>query len=525
MIPKNGHRFSDKTVLNSASPRMRFTSLAVELIRSRPAAVFWVVVLAQALLWFAVPMVFYASPPGETGLVLAIGREYLLGTIDGPPLAFWVGDIAFKLAGNSMLGVYLLAQVCFVVTCWALFTLGRALVGAQQAVIAVLLTVTITAFSFPGVEYGADILARPLWALVLLHYWRGVGEGRREAWFALSIEVGLLLLTTYAALMLVALLALFTVATRRGRQALSSVDPWLSMIVIAALVLPHLLWVMRAGLDTVMPPLPGLDMLQANIMTWPGIVGGLSAMLIGIAILALLNLAKFGPGSDDAPTILRPPMAAFARNFILFAALAPLLCGTLIGAALGTGRALGGAGVLLAPLGLLIVLAAGEIIHLRRQRVLRAVWAATIAVPAVLVVGATLLLPWIAATSVRTTTPANEIGRFFGDSFERRTGIRLPAVAGDPDLATLVALAAPGRPHLLLDSTPKRTPWQSQQRFAETGGVVLWRAQDTAGAPPEHLRQRFPGLVPEVPRVFERMVQGREPNTRIGWAIMRPKGR
>jgi hypothetical protein len=302
------------------------------------------------------------------------------------------------------------------------------------------------------------------------------------------------------------------------------VDPWFSLIVIAALVLPHLLWVSRAGLDTVMPPLPGIEMLQVNIQTWPAIVGGLSAMLIGIVILALLNVAKFGPKADDVPSILRPPMPGFARNFIVYFALAPLLCGTLIGAALGDGRAIGGAGVLLLPLGLLVVFVAGDVIHLRRQKVLRAVWAATIGIPALLVVGATVLLPWVAATSVKTTTPANDIGRFFGDSYERRTGARLPAVAGDADIATLVALTVPGRPHLLLDGTPKRTPWQSQQRFAETGGVVVWRALDTAGAPPDYLRQRFPGLVPEVPRAFERSVQGREPPARIGWAVVRPKG-
>jgi len=34
---------------------------------------------------------------------------------------------------------------------------------------------------------------------------------------------------------------------------------------------------------------------------------------------------------------------------------------------------------------------------------------------------------------------------------------------------------------------------------------------------------RFPGLVPEVPRVFERLVNGRQPLLRIGWAIVRPK--
>jgi hypothetical protein len=31
-------------------------------------------------------------------------------------------------------------------------------------------------------------------------------------------------------------------------------------------------------------------------------------------------------------------------------------------------------------------------------------------------------------------------------------------------------------------------------------------------------------LVPEVPQSFERLVSGREPVLRIGWAIIRPKG-
>ena len=39
----------------------------------------------------------------------------------------------------------------------------------------------------------------PLWAVILLHYWRAVGEGRRGGTgCALAIEIGLLLLTTYA---------------------------------------------------------------------------------------------------------------------------------------------------------------------------------------------------------------------------------------------------------------------------------------------------------------------------------------
>src|SRR4051812_9129694 len=133
---------------------MRFTSLIIELIRARPRLVVWLVVLTQAALWLIVPLVLYRSPPGDVATVLAYGREYQVGTDLGPPLAFWLADIAFRVVSNHMFGVYLLAQICSVATFWALFLLARAIVGGQQAVLVVLLTMTVTAFSSPGVEFG-----------------------------------------------------------------------------------------------------------------------------------------------------------------------------------------------------------------------------------------------------------------------------------------------------------------------------------------------------------------------------------
>jgi hypothetical protein len=121
---------------------------------------------------------------------------------------------------------------------------------------------------------------------------------------------------------------------------------------------------------------------------------------------------------------------------------------------------------------------------------------------------------------VATSLPARAIARFFGDSFERRTNHPLPAVTGDAQLAALISLDA-ARPHLLLDAAPERTPWLTLAKFNETGGVVVWRASDTVGTPPANIAQRFPGLVPEVPRAFEWLVTGRQPLLRIGWAIVR----
>src|SRR5262249_47969951 len=126
---------------------MRFTSLVVELIRARPGLLAWFVVLLQAALWLFVPLIFYPSPPGALATVLAYGREYQVGTDLGPPLAFWLADIAYRAAGNHLIGVYFLSQLCSIATFWFLFLLGRAIVGSLLAVLAVLLTMTLTAFA------------------------------------------------------------------------------------------------------------------------------------------------------------------------------------------------------------------------------------------------------------------------------------------------------------------------------------------------------------------------------------------
>jgi hypothetical protein len=500
---------------------MRFTSLVVELIRARPRLVVWLVVLVQAALWLILPMLLYRSPPGDLATMLAFGREYQVGTWLGPPLAFWLADIAFRAAGSTMFGVYLLAQACAVVTFWIYYQLARAIVGGQQAVLAVLLSMTVVAFSSPGVEFGPLVLARPLWALLLLHSWQLIGQNRHNAWFAWSIEAGLLLLTTPAALGLLLLIAGFAVATARGRRVLMSLDPLYALLVIIVLVLPYLIWLLRAN-ALAMPPWPGIYDLGARALQWGWLLIGLVLAMSAIVLLAILNSGWFARNAADAPIIYRPPVDPLARDFVYFFALAPALLGSLIAGFFNLDHVVGGAGVALLMSGLAVIVTTGDLIHLRRQRLLRTVWAAAVVAPAVAAIVTILFLPWTGTNEVETSLPAKAIAQFFGDNFERRTNQRLRAVAGDPQLASFVAMSR-GRPHLLLDATPERTPWLSVAKFNQTGGVVVWRASDTSGAPPPDIAQRFPGLVPEVPRVFEWMVNGRQPLLRIGWAIVRPK--
>ncbi len=499
---------------------MRFTSLIVELVRAKPRWIFWSAVLALALLWLVVPTALYLSPPGDMPTVLAFGHEYQVGTTLGPPLSFWLADIAFRAVGGYAFGVYLLAQICFVVMMGAVFALARALVGPQQGVLAALLTLAIAAFSFPGLEFGPDVLARPLWALTLLHAWRVIGERQRGAWFALSIEIGLLFLTTAMAPVLLALLVIFALATARGRAALHSIDPLFGALVIAVIALPYMIWWARSGAPL---PHPALTSIEAYARQSGELFGALLLSALGVVALIVANARIFEPKGENAPAIFRPPVEPLARQFVVFFGALPPLLFVLASPVFGLDHIAGGDGVALMLIGLLAVIMGGDLIYLRRQQVLRTIWLLAMAVPVIVVLVAVFVQPWTDATETQTSLPARAMGKFFADNYKLRTNRPLSAVAGDPQIASLIGLGASSRPQVLFSGLYGKTPWIDAATINTGGGLVVWRAHDTVGAPPEAIAKTFPGLVAEVPRAFDRLIEGRLEPLRIGWGVVRPR--
>jgi hypothetical protein len=503
---------------------MLYVSIFVELLRSRPALTVGIAAGVQAAIWTLVPDWFYAGPPGDVPMVLAIGHEFQPDSYLGPPLAFWLAELVFDLSRHSLFAVYALSQACVATTYGAVFRLGRAIVGAPQAALAVLLMAGVSSFTVATPDFGPAILAMPLWALALLHYWQTVRERRWKYAIALAIEVGLILLTTSAGLLLIGLLVVFTGANKHTRARLRSPHLWPAGIVAAAMLVTHLSFLAKTA-DDFLPTLARLPAPQALVGSFGAGLRQLALILgahAGLVVLAGIVSGFRWIKSDPAPVIVRPPVEPTARQFIYFFASVPALLATVVGAALG--GPVPGAGI--APLivlsGLAVVIAAGDAIVLRHQRLVVAIWFALLLLPPVLTVVAMWTLPWI-GIDLAINQPAEPMARFFSEGFARRFGKPLPIVAGDPRTAALVALGAPSRPSLYLDATPARSPWVSMQDIMAKGAIVVWPTTDTAGTPPPALTAVFSDLVPEVPRTFERTVQGRLPLLRFGWAAVRPQ--
>jgi 4-amino-4-deoxy-L-arabinose transferase-like glycosyltransferase len=497
---------------------MHYVSLLIEFLRGRPRFVFWSVTLAQAALWLLVPSLTYSSPPGDVSTSLAIGHELLLGSERGPPLAFWLAEGAFRIGG--IVGVYALAQICIVLTYYAVFALGRAIVGTRHAVLAVLLMVGISAFTVPSPTFGPAVLAAPFWALSLLYFWRAVGERSYGAWFPLAVTLGLLLLSSEAGVILLALMILFTLAAPNGRRALKRAEPWMAGLLLAIVVMPYALWAARnqpAMLASVLGAVPPTGRAGVRV------AGIVAATHLGMLLLLALVSGFPRNKKQRAPEIDRTmPAGRLAKTYVYTFALAPLLMA--VGAAFAFERTGPFARVtpLLVLSGLAVMVLAGDRVRLFRERVVSTAWLGILLIPPALVAFSALLMPWVTRTELATAQPVRAEAAFFSDAFSKRTGKPLTYIAGDSQLAPMIALAAPARPHVYFDWAPEQSPWTTAEDLKRNGGVLVWPAPGTLRNPPPQLAAQFPGLVPEVPQTFERPVRGILPPVRIGWAVIRP---
>jgi hypothetical protein len=501
---------------------MFYVPLYIELLRSRPNLVFWAAALAQAAIWILAPALFYFAPPGDLARLLAIGHEFRFDSGVGPPLAYWLGEIAFRIGG--LFGVYVLAQICVVTTYWCVFTLGRAIVGPAHAVMAVLLMVGIALLTVPSPDFGSPILAMALWALLLLHYWQAVVQGQKRSWYVVGIAAALLFLATDAALILVGTLVAVTALTERGRSALDTPETWIVGIALTPFLFVHLLWLQGIG-DGLRLAFERLRLGVAagdNTVSWLRLLIALALAHAGLVILVVLASGWPRARAMPAPPLTRREVDAFATTYVKVCLIVPALLATVIAVVIGRSLPIGGAAPLVVLSGLAVVMAAGSSIALYHQRVLGFAWAGLLIVPAAFIPLLIVLLPWAAGTDLKIAQPANAMGRFFADSFERRTGKPLAIVTGDPRTAALVALAAPSRPSVFFDFDPGRSPWVTADDIRKKGAVVVWLAADTTPTPPPDIAAYFPDLVPEVPRSFDRPVQGRMSPLRIGWGVIRP---
>src|SRR5262245_12348535 len=210
-------------------------------IEQHPVRVFVAFAVLHAVVWTALPALFFRNLPLDLIEALVYGREWQLGYDKLPPLPWWLIEVVYRAFGADVF-YYALAQIAVLAAFAFVFMLARNLTGAAGALVAVLIIDGLHYFTFTAPKFNHDVMQLPFWALAGYAYWAALRQGRLLHWLVLGFAIGMALWSKYFVVVLAAPLALFAMADRDARKAFATPGPYVGAVVALIVVAPHLLW-------------------------------------------------------------------------------------------------------------------------------------------------------------------------------------------------------------------------------------------------------------------------------------------
>jgi 4-amino-4-deoxy-L-arabinose transferase-like glycosyltransferase len=174
----------------------------------------------------------------------AWGQTIDWGSFKHPPLVSWVAGFWFRLFPTQDSFYFLLSYAASALGLLGIHRLARVAGLGRLAMAAVLLQMFALPYSTLAAKFNANTVLLPLWPWVACAWWVCV-HGERKTWsmaVLLGMAAALSLLGKYYSGVLLLALALLTLALPEGRRWLATGKPWLALIVMGALLLPHLVW-------------------------------------------------------------------------------------------------------------------------------------------------------------------------------------------------------------------------------------------------------------------------------------------
>lgn len=496
-------------------------SVFVEGLRAIPAAFLGIGLAFHALVWSMAMQIAETSPPPQMAVALALGREWLAGYAELPPLGAWISAAIFYLT-HSFFMLRLASAFCVALAGWLVFLFARRIFGERHGAIAVLLMVSVFPVALPGNPLTGDVLQMPLAAGAVFSWWLATAERKPNAWIALGVILGVMNYAGPQGLILFAVLTLLTVSSARGRAAIKRFDA-LSCIALGLFVFvfisgPRFFWLWQHGFTNIVSGHgAGIDPLEAHAPL--RLVFDILFGHFGFAML--LFLATAYAAKENAPVFMREPAALFSRRSVIVLAIAPMLLALLaLYAAAQPVKPQFFASLLLFS-GVAAVAMAGEKLILRRQRIVGVIAAIFLLVPPLAQIVFSFTPGWFGENRA-VNWPVASAARTLTDIYHTRTGRPLEFLIGERVHAAQVAAVSADQPHIFIGADISRSPWIDAAEFRKKGGVVFWEISGADSSPPADYVAKLPAFVAEAPLRLPWARGGGDP-VRLGWAIVPPQ--
>jgi hypothetical protein len=492
-----------------------------EYARRSPGTCLAVVLALHVVIWTALPALLSHNLQLDLVEDLALGREWQLGYWKHPPLPWWVADLTYRLTGDVH-AVYVLGPLAAAACMYAVWLLGRDIVGGFQSLIAVLALEGIHFFNFSVPKFAHDQMQLPFWAMTALFLYRALTHGRAHDWVFAGASLALCFWSKYAAFALAGSIGLFLLFDPQARRSLRTPGPWLMALAFFVVIAPNLNWLIETGFM----PLHYVD-ARAKIAThwyhvftyplqWTASQLFFIAPAIGLMALALTGARRQAPADEQM---------AFARRYLAMLALGPFLVTTAI--ALFAGRlpvAMWGY-----PLWSFAPLAAiawfGPVREGTQARRFAAAFAVVfVAMPLAyaLVEG---LEPALRDRPKATQFPGRQLAQEITKAWRDKFATPLPFVGGGEFATNNIAVYSADRPHVIVHADPAISPWVDREELRRRGAVIVWEDGQLDAAAMAQLRLAYPGLDVQDPLTLPRRtyVGGGLRPVRVHFAIVPPR--
>jgi 4-amino-4-deoxy-L-arabinose transferase-like glycosyltransferase len=440
----------------------------------RSAGTIAVTLLVYCALWTFYATVSRASQDihFDMGEMIAWSRELALGTPKHPPLPIWMTALWFGVFPLQEWAFYLLSMATATLALWVIWMIAdRYLPGERRAAGLALMTL-VPFFNFLAIKYNANAAMTPTWALTTWFFLRSF-ESRRTGWAALAgLAAAAAMLAKYWAVILLIGLGIAALDDPRRARYFRSAAPYVTVVVGAAALAPHLWWLYDHGFAAFRYALEShpatlFEALRSGVVYVASAVGY-------VAIPILIALAVARPSRAALADTLWP--ADPSRRTVVVAFVLPLLL-PMVAAVLAREDVIPIWTISTMTL-LPVVLLSSPLVTLPRAGIIR-ILAIAIALPIVCLIASPLVALAIHFRGVENhgthyRLVAQDVEKLWHDT----TGRPLRLVGGTANLLYGSMFYFADRPSDYEIASPQLTPWVDDARIARDGIALYCPAAD-----------------------------------------------
>lgn len=447
--------------------------------RQKNWQLFGIFLLAYFVIWSIVPAFLASSVPLDVSEGINWGSEGQWGYYKHPPFSSWVLYSFYRIFGH--IGPYLLSQLYVLLTLVLVYQLGKKVWSTETALLGSALTMAVTYYVYPSLEFNHNIAQFPIWVGLYLAFYQALTRNRLIDWILLGVLGGIGMLTKYTVVFLLIPMALYLILPRQW-ALLKQPKPFLAAFIMLAIFAPHLYWLIQHD---------WLPLTYANGRSQEGsaLASGIQRHFSGIGFIAaqlvahiplLLMLIFNRKRLFSVPSYKSNLSAGAALLWYLWAA--PAVVVVLLSLVFGIGlRDMWGmpmwglSGLLAASF---IVPAAQTITAVKLRRAL-VIWLTLATVLTMVYVG---FGDKIRHKPSRMQWPEQALAAQAQETWESLSSCPLDSVSGDRWLGALVAMNH-GFPSQMISGPASHSPWMTSKRLQKNGTLVLWQDDNDVELP------------------------------------------